>query len=58
MPVWLRKTVCPSIFAQFPEAGEKVQQTCALAREACNKCDLAIPVFEWPIIMICLGGFL
>ncbi len=35
-----------------------MQQTCALVREECNKCDLTIAVLDWPIIiMIGLGGF-
>jgi hypothetical protein len=42
------------IFVQFAEAGK----CCAPARDECNKYDLVLPVFDWPIIMIGLGGLL
>ncbi len=34
----------PAFLLSFLRLGKKVQQTCALARKECNKCDLTIPV--------------
>ncbi len=48
----------PSVCSQA--AIKAQQQTGAPAREECNKYDLtaALPIFDWPIIMIGRGGLL
>jgi hypothetical protein len=43
-PVWLRaKWFWPSKCAQFAEAGKRYEQSCAPAKEECNKFDLTDP---------------